>query len=801
MSLRERLYTYDTLPTDRSIRLIQFVSDPTEPHGFSLTLQTVNVDDDPDFCALTYTKQSAVVSGTANNPDDDGPPAGVYVTCDGKKLAVSENAFDFLCQVFRDGLFLNTSGIPEGDGKSAIASFVSSHAPDGQVLPLKHIWIDGISTNQKDVAERGSQVFIRGDIFKQSKMTIVWLGREDPHPGVLWVAHTFLPLFMALQEEKGSEFFTSKDPDFTHTEIIERLGEEVCARWRKEYLHFCVFLIRRRWFLEGRSVQDVVSNSLGKSKVAVMLSGSSTMCWWCFNRFMSWLSPTGWRRSLTDRLRLHVDYPDTLRSRPTFSATFHKLHVIHSIQRHIQEACGGGTTGTGLDIRYRPMTDTERAHALLLEVLFQMRGRKFLDKRDVVYASYSLASHYAPPKPVMGKVEAGTATYWNLAINYQLPAAQVYTQATWSILKNTPYLTILGNVGRADKKETDGLPSWVPDFSVPLGITRLNVPPPGTQRPNFDASKARSPTGAFRLLSSGDALQLRGIRILTVISNISPKLKVSGELDLDWLLKAISQLHQDQTLANPYSNPPPDAENLKPPPISPTEAVTRALFADGFPASIPKSDLAKAIRQWWAHCVIRQCRIPEVLKQGTGAQRRGLAWRVAGVANPPTANHLETEAWFPSQTELHDMLHAYRRPFTQQTHEDNIAIAALDRLIFRIWGANNGISFFRSTDGRFGFGPSTLQVGDEVWLLEGGQTPIILRKDPMKRFEMRGTSSTAAEVDPFISAFSRLLSGGGPGSGVIPGYRVLGEAYVQGVMYGELVNMELLGSMGPVVLI
>ena len=804
MSLRENLYTHEPLPNDRSIRLVQLVPDPTEPHGFSLTLQTVNLDDNPVFCALSYTKHSAIVSKILNQGDYDKPPAGVYVACDGRKLAVSENALDFLCQMFRDRLFLST--MSEVNSESVrLGSLTSAQTEDGKVIPLKQIWIDGISTNQKDAAERSSQVLLRGDIFQQCKLTIAWLGKAEPHPGVLWVTHTFIPRYLALGQKKGGSFLQCRDSACTDPEIIEHLGTNVCSRWRQESTHFCLFLVQRRWFIDGRSVQDIVSNSLGKAKVAVMLSGSSAMAWASFNSFMFSLSPTGWRKSLTDGLCLEplgLDPRDTILYRAAVSSILLKLHVIPSIQSRIREASGDDMKAedTGLGSRYGPMTDAERAHVLVFEVLCLMRGRHFLDSRDAIYASYSLASQAIP-----SKIDAGTPMHhvYNLTVNYQLPVAHVYTQAAWSIIKNTPYLTLPGTVGRADRKRHHGLPSWVPDFSVPIGTTRLTPQPAGTQRANFNASNTRSPTAAFRLLP-GNALQLRGIKI-SAVSQVASKLQGSNQLDFGWFLKLLLQYHNDETIANPYSNQPPGAEKL--PSISPTEALTRVLFIDGFPVSIPASDLPQAVRKWWAHHIIQQARNLSKSQQGAGAALRALASQFASVANPtnanaPTPSDLETEAWFPSLTELRDMILAKITPITQQSHEDNIVIAALDRLISRMWGSQ-GISFFRSMDGRFGLGTSAIQPGDEVWLLEGGQTPFILRRDPARTFEMSVTtsSSIATEKDHFISFFSSLLSGDGSGSRARSGYRVLGETYVHGVMYGELADTVLLRRMGPVVLV
>lgn len=63
---------------------------------------------------------------------------------------------------------------------------------------------------------------------------------------------------------------------------------------------------------------------------------------------------------------------------------------------------------------------------------------------------------------------------------------------------------------------------------------------------------------------------------------------------------------------------------------------------------------------------------------------------------------------------------------------------------------------FRSSDGRLGLGPSSLRKDDEVWIMGGGQAPFILRQAP--------------EHTEY------------------PSHRLVGHAYVNGIMQGEAVK-------------
>ena len=249
-------YTYESLPDDRAIRLIQLLIDPRQPHGFSLTSCTVSLRDTPLYCALSYTWKSATISGLARHAEDDKPPALVTVQCDGKDLVITENAFDFLCRAFRERLFIAENDDQELLPEMFRLSEYQTTAQNG-VFP-QYVWIDAISINQRDVEERSHQVSFMGDIFQQSLTTIVWLGKEEPHPEAKWVIQAFMPRFLTLYRERGRHYFMSKDPACTDPAVTEYFGEEICSRWRSSFKFFFVFLIQRRWFLRGWVVQEVI---------------------------------------------------------------------------------------------------------------------------------------------------------------------------------------------------------------------------------------------------------------------------------------------------------------------------------------------------------------------------------------------------------------------------------------------------------------------------------------------------------------------------------------------------------------
>jgi len=189
-------YVYDPLPHNRAIWLIQLQRDPAQLHGFSLTLRIASLDDAPPFCALSYTWKSDNIFGYLRQRQDSDPIMSPVI-CDGRQLTVTQNAVDFLSYAAREELFQDNDGDHGSLGPALFRVHSEQTIALGGPLP-HHVWIDAICISQTDVQERSSQVAIMGDIYQQSRMTIVWFGKEDPHFGVQLIMETFIPRFNAL---------------------------------------------------------------------------------------------------------------------------------------------------------------------------------------------------------------------------------------------------------------------------------------------------------------------------------------------------------------------------------------------------------------------------------------------------------------------------------------------------------------------------------------------------------------------------------------------------------------------------
>ena len=134
------LYRYQRLTGPRSIRLLEFLASEQaghDPAPCRIKLKEVSLDSayETKWIAVSYVWGSSSLTH--------------HVWCDGLKIPVMANAAEALA-----GL-----------------SYV-------QQLGIS-IWIDSVCIDQTCLEERGQQVALMGEIYRRSKCTFIWLGRDN----------------------------------------------------------------------------------------------------------------------------------------------------------------------------------------------------------------------------------------------------------------------------------------------------------------------------------------------------------------------------------------------------------------------------------------------------------------------------------------------------------------------------------------------------------------------------------------------------------------------------------------------
>lgn len=309
--------------------------------------------------------------------------------------------------------------------------------------------------------------------------------------------------------------------------------------------------------------------------------------------------------------------------------------------------------------------------------------------------------------------------------DYSLSDVEVYTKAAWDMIRNLPYLDVLNGIEPPDIRTFEDLPSWVPDFRLPVPGSSLSstLGAMNNGAAKYNASRMRSPRSSFRITGQKE-LVLRGVKFDT-IAYLGPSLfhqrhfmvKMEGFLEI--LL----------------TRTPAPRESI-------VEALCRTLVANIFTpaAAADASATSTWWRTWWVEMLVQRRRHLDGEQSGSGAIIMDLMQQLG-----------DRGSWFPPLDEVRDAM------ADDNHHRPAPAAVDFDFIIHRVWPHR---VFFITQEGRFGIGTHSLREGDEIWLLEGGRTPFILRDNYM-----------------------------------------IGEAYVHGIMYGEAMTPEVVARVGPITIL
>ena len=172
---------------------------------------------------------------------------------------------------------------------------------------------------------------------------------------------------------------------------------------------------------------------------------------------------------------------------------YHHLHTeklkhVKVLQRHpgiYLQACSTSKLSVGISPVY--LNETRLAIAALagssgLEAAKPPSLRMLIDKhrfsnssdpRDKVYALLGLADRSMSPFRTQPNA---------LTPNYNLSVQQVYTETARVLMTSYKNLDWMSHVEDPSQRRVTGLPSWVPDLSVPLDLYPLRFRGPGFWR-------------------------------------------------------------------------------------------------------------------------------------------------------------------------------------------------------------------------------------------------------------------------------------------------------------------------------
>ncbi|KAK1760089.1 heterokaryon incompatibility protein-domain-containing protein [Echria macrotheca] len=736
---------YRQLPSSRSVRLLRIhgraqrpgICDPV----IAVSLDMVDLDTAPPFDALSYTWGSAVCEELGPSLLLPTKKRQNVLSCEDTIIPIRPNLHDAL------DMLLDTYDETRAD----------------------FIWIDALCINQDDKNERASQVRIMDELYMRAASVIVWLGQDDrTTPAALATLEKLAVLGRdavpcSLDDQDRAQASVSHigiDDLLNQAVHTSKLGIEpiTLSAWISLIAFFSRPYFSRVWV-----IQEV---TLARRIVAI-----------CGRRVINWESIvaasfcvlyTGWQHYLSKGSVMELVHG-------TGEAAVFKQFLADD------RACNGSTRLLSLvgcyqlfrmplEIEFsetQPFQDAPRERqvlALLFELiqyatslLLDARGSGASDPRDNVFALIGMVHAKSHHDDVFHRDECRFSRL--VDISYDHPTNFVYTQITRNILRVQRNLAVLESRETTSERSIEGLPSWVPDFSIGQTPARFHVTghcaSSGLGKPPFPHTPQTNED--YFLLS------VRGLCVGKVVDKDRTLEWESPGRQFDEICRVAMNL--------PFSYPLQQPAILgHPRPTSRAEVVARTCIANGWVDHHEELDddvteLASHFLHHLAGCIsatrsedIR--RDPSLLSRavsrtklalsrtkGLTKQRRHI-WQLIGEepSNSAFSPGALTEALscFRDQPGLQAVNH--NGPGPHAKYRGAAAYVTRQRRVFR------------TDTGLLGLGPEDLKEGDEAWVLAGMSTVAMLR-----RGKAISTSSEEAR------------------------YEFLGAAYVHGIMHGEAV--------------
>ncbi|KAF5659560.1 heterokaryon incompatibility protein (het-6OR allele) [Fusarium heterosporum] len=600
-----------------------------------------------------------------------------------------------------------------------------------QSFPQTPFWIDALCINQDDLKERKLQVSIMDRIFGGASRVIVWLGKPNPKLELaLKIVERLAPVAIDVSKR------IVREQKYHHTHTLEEMPDAYGLEPLKlEEADALMILFECRWFARQWVVQevalakhiDIVCNELSVSFEKV---GSVAL----------FLHLSGLIMAISTVLSLAGKDTESLNETLIFQAE--RTLVV-------REWCKGErsemadvlplvdfTAGIEEAIPAAGQSRESMVGIVLLKLLMWVVGCGCTDRRDTIYGLGGILSHVA-------RIQGLETIPKRLQPNYELDTATVLQNAATEILQATGSLALLGVVKDPSLRETPNLPSWAPDYIPKLALNPM-AGPNFKSLGKFDASRSLDTANYkvdFRV--DGKFLHARGFSL--------GRVKAMGEsllaiVDGDLVECATMLADVDETYrftSQPFE-----------------EAFWRTLVFDqdlsNRPAQLPQT---KHFKDMVLLLMIGKLR--KTFESG-GADAVEAYIQTLGIMDT-----LQTK--YPEQTPFYGraLLRSYSRRFGFLPEDRDDKPWTYEQLMAWLGTVQKDGVYMTSlisttlssrrpalTDqGHFACIFESALVDDEIWILSGCPTPLVLRHEGQR-------------------------------------YTLIGEAYVHGIMHGEAVNQD-----------
>ncbi|KAG6354806.1 hypothetical protein INS49_003887 [Diaporthe citri] len=553
-----------------------------------------------------------------------------------------------------------------------------------------------------------------GDVFRAAQSVTVWLGPEDQFTADALAAVEAISPLMALTASNSDPEARRAWDNISYTDFFDdswysRISKATGLRGsitHRQWLGLLA-LLSRPWFQRAWVVQE-----LALARQATVVCGEQIVHWTRLAATLTFIHAKRWYHHLCTEKMRHIAslrddpgvYSEFLASRTEFPTGTFSLMRTRKILRHnargplLPKVMASSDTLSLSDNPWEPKPGT-----VSLDTLMQVhRDKLAIDPRDKVYAFVGLANT---------KTLVCGAPATSVRPDYELPVQDVYTRLMAQLLLAHGGLHLLSHAQDPSLTKLEGLPSWVPDFSVQL------VPYPlrfrGTASWSACGNTRWQPPSSDEDLKQG-ILRVQGSRIGVVEE--TALLQNEAECSAEYWATIVN-------LALGLEEKYPQLPNwtiVRTKPQSRLEALWRTLITDLYSRQHPAPDhCGNLFMEYILNLQIRHTLAP---------------W--SDVDFMPHQSHTHAEN---IQPRWHDLLRSepeglavYKRRMS--TIMENIFqgtyspmnLAELQHDLDIASGSSRRL--FRTNNGLLGTGMKSVKKGDEVWILAGSKLPMLVRK-------------------------------------------------------------------------
>ncbi|TGJ85655.1 hypothetical protein E0Z10_g3126 [Xylaria hypoxylon] len=603
------------------------------------------------------------------------------------------------------------------------------------------LWVDALCIDQSNTEERSEQVSSMGDIYRSASGIVVWLGEIEtqPYKYMPISGHKALSAAFGAIEELATEAETLRNKSSTDQDEDGSLA----VFMGDDSLTGVILLGENDWWYRAWTCQEILL-----SRQALVKKGEFSMHW---DRLVSGINH-GLAIGLFSPLLLGI------LASPMIEPCL-LLFVLRNRRRRLIQG-----------ISTEPQQPHPSESRQLLDNLVHCRFRNATNRRDKVYGVLGLNITAGPT------VGSKTENALGITPDYGLSTREVYCSVARRLITHSRSLDLLGSCTHYTDSE---LPSWVPDWSFNGVVARPLTKDAFDQLRSSHASLGSEAKSVFE--RNGNDLVLQGHE-LTVITVLAPV----ARRPLHPFMEALDQeMVQKST--------------LKPTILGARfDAVRKAVHALEVPYEVLMSILPQlgVWADWDVFAREVEPQNPDAASNGEG-DPMSVYWQTlsTGTLLPAQSDDQRQPADSPGNYKLEqnqdqdpsgsddgqrkkdtvDAFFEWRASLRQTKRMHQWRIDRMARplaFLGYVRSTWNKISNFsrllentyerrlaRCGNGYLALVPEAAEKRDRIFLVEGGMVPLVLREE-----QSEGTTEKR--------------------------YRLVGEAYVHGVMNGEAFKKE-----------